>query len=168
MLYVLMCPPCWPCTGCNQWGDSHAIGSRFFVLSWSGFVFQLAGMKSRVPWPTRDCNGGGQKGVLRRLRGLLVLVACYQSVASASACAGPTHCFVIVLGSSLPAGHSKCMGIHAHLAVTSKVLRPLPQGRLGWAVGVHSPSSRLPSSSSPMNTMYQHHVPIGVIRIYHV
>ena len=68
-MYVWMCPPCWPCTGCNQWGDSHAIGSRFFVLSWSGFVFQLAGMKSRVPWPTRDCNGGGQKGVLRRLRG---------------------------------------------------------------------------------------------------
>ena len=71
----------------------------------------------------------------------------------------------IVLGSGPPAGHSKCMGIHAHLAVTSKVLRPLPQGRLGWAVGVHSPSSRLPSSSSPVNTMYQHHVPTGVIRI---
>ena len=38
--------------------DMHAIGSRFFVLSWSGFVFQLAGMKSRVPWATRDFNGG--------------------------------------------------------------------------------------------------------------
>ena len=56
---------------------------------------QLAGMKSRVPWPTRNFNGGEQNGVLRRLRGLLVLVACYQSVASASACAGPTHCLTL-------------------------------------------------------------------------
>ena len=58
------------------------------------------------------------------------------------------------------------MGIDAHLAVSSMVLGPFRKDADGWAVGVHSPSSRLPSGGSPMNTMCQHHCLIGVICIH--
>ena len=68
----------------------------------------------------------GDRGVQRRLRGLLVLVACYQSAAPASA-ALVRH---IVLGSGPPRGHSICMGIHAHLAVSSMVLGPFRKDAL--------------------------------------
>ncbi len=65
-------------------------------------------------------------GVQRRLRGLLVLVACYQSAAHTSA-RWPDH----VLGAGPPRGHSSCMGIHAHPAVSSMVLGPFRKVALG-------------------------------------
>ena len=56
-------------------------------------------------------------GVQRRFRGLLVLVACYQSAAPASACAGPTHS----VGFRSSARTLHMHGIHAHLADSSMV-----------------------------------------------
>ena len=91
----------------------------------------------------------------------MCIVACYQSVASASSCWSDTLCWVQVPGRTLLLHGNSCAPCCLEYGA-----RPLSQGCLGWAVGVHSPSSRLPSGGSPMNTMYQHHCLIGVICIH--
>ena len=76
-------------------------------------------------------------------------------------CAGPTHCVGFRSSGRTPHMH----GNSCAPCCFEYGARPLSQGCLGWAVGVHSPSSRSPSGDSPMNTMCQHHCHIREISI---
>ena len=131
------------CFPTSRWGNG---GSLFFVLSWPDLMFQLAGIWSCVPWPTRDVNGGGH-GVQRCLRGLHVLVACYQSAALASA-----RWLNRRLGSGPPRGHSSVNAreFTAHLAdFEYGAFAPFRKGGFtgSWVVWV----------SSHVTSMCQHH-----------
>ena len=126
-----------------------AMAAVFFPqLSWTGFVAQLAGTWSRVPWPTRDFNGGGQTGVQRRLR-LLDSTWGLVEIPSRKRCAGSGIAWVQVLRADTPQpagfihwnssrGHSTVLGLSMHGNSCAPCCleygaRPLPQCGLGWA-----------------------------------
>ena len=104
-------------------GTCMPLAAVFFVLSWSGFVFQLAGMRSRVPWPIRDFNGGGH--LFRWVEELKRPITRLRKPPGVWS----TVCQWVQSRSRDP--HLNCMGIHAHLAVSSMVLGPFRKDALG-------------------------------------